>query len=84
MAMFIMSANCSGIVGSQLFQAKDSPLYRTGWTVTVCLVSAGVLFATFNVVQYWASNKQIETANERSNTEQTSNDSIEKAPKYYS
>ncbi|KAH8808667.1 alternative sulfate transporter [Xylogone sp. PMI_703] len=63
MAMFIMSANCSGIVGSQLFQAKDAPKYHTGWTVIVCLVSTGIVFAIFNVIQYWISNKRIDAKN---------------------
>jgi hypothetical protein len=58
--MFIMSANCSGIVGSQLFQAKDAPHYRTGWTVIVCLISFAISLAIFNVVQYWVSNKKLD------------------------
>jgi len=60
MAMFIMSANCSGIVGSQLFQASDAPIYKTGWTVIVCLISTGIVFCSFNMVQYWISNKRID------------------------
>lgn len=63
MAMFIMSANTSGIVGSQLFQAKDAPLYHTGWRVIVALISLGVVFAIFNIVQYWISNKRIDAKN---------------------
>jgi hypothetical protein len=55
-----MSANCSGIVGSQLFQAKDAPHYRTGWTVIVSLISTGVALAAFNIVQYWISNKRLD------------------------
>ncbi|KAE9376566.1 MFS transporter [Stipitochalara longipes BDJ] len=62
MAMFIMSANCSGIVGSQLFQAKDAPHYRTGWTVIVALISFAIVLATFNVVQYWLLNKALDKA----------------------
>ena len=58
--MFIMSANCSGIVGSQLFQAKDAPHYRTGWTVIVSLISVAIVLATFNIVQYWLSNKRLD------------------------
>ena len=55
-----MSANCSGIVGSQLFQAKDSPHYHTGWTVIVSLISVAIVLATFNIVQYWLSNKRLD------------------------
>jgi MFS family permease len=63
MAMFIMSANCSGIVGSQLFQANDKPKYHTGWTVIVSLVSVGILLASGNLIQYWISNKKISAEN---------------------
>ncbi|RFU35018.1 hypothetical protein B7463_g1284, partial [Scytalidium lignicola] len=63
MAMFIMSANCSGIVGSQLFQAKDAPKYHTGWTVIVCLISTAIIFVSFNIIQYWISNKRIDAKN---------------------
>jgi hypothetical protein len=64
MAMFIMFANCSGIVGSQLFQAKDAPKYRTGWTIVVCLISTAIVFATSNVIRYWISNKRIDASRE--------------------
>lgn len=76
MAVFIMSANCSGIVGSQLFQAKDAPKYRTGWTVIVCLVSAGTAFATFNIVQYWISNKRIDAGKDRKSREALANGEV--------
>jgi len=64
MAMFIMSANCSGIVGSQLFQAMVAPKYRTGWTMIVCLISTAIVIATFNIIQYWISNKRIDASRE--------------------
>lgn len=58
MAMFIMAANASGIVGNQLFQAKDEPRYHTGWTVIVCLISVGVVFCAFANVQYKVLNRR--------------------------
>lgn len=58
MAMFIMAANASGIVGNQLFQAKDKPRYHTGWTVIVCLISVGVVFCAFANVQYKILNRR--------------------------
>jgi MFS transporter, ACS family, DAL5 transporter family protein len=80
-AMFIMSANCSGIVGSQLFQAKDAPHYRTGWTAIVALISVAIALATFNVVQYWLSNKKLDAravSSVQGNTEQ-----VDEKKRYY-
>jgi hypothetical protein len=47
MAILIMSANSAGIIGAQLFQAKDAPLYPHGWTniVLLVLVGAGAIVA---------------------------------------
>lgn len=58
LAIFIMSANTSGIVGSQLFQAKDSPLYKTGWTAILALVSVGLVMSAIANVQYYLLNKK--------------------------
>ncbi|KAK4152520.1 hypothetical protein C8A00DRAFT_34764 [Chaetomidium leptoderma] len=57
MAIFIMSANVAGIIGSQLFQAEDAPLYRTGWTVIMVLVSLALLMSIFANAQYWLLNR---------------------------
>jgi hypothetical protein len=57
MALFIMSANMSGIIGSQLFQATDAPLYKTGWTVILVLTSIGVVMSIAANVQYWVLNQ---------------------------
>ncbi|KKY27275.1 putative alternative sulfate transporter [Diplodia seriata] len=51
MALFIMAANAAGIVGGQLFQASDKPLYKTGWTVIVALTSVGLVFTVLANVQ---------------------------------
>jgi hypothetical protein len=57
MAIFIMGANISGIIGSQLFQAEDAPLYRTGWTVSLVLLSIALLLAVLANLQYWLLNR---------------------------
>jgi Kef-type K+ transport system membrane component KefB len=57
LAIFIMSANTSGIIGSQLFQRQDGPLYKTGWTVIVALASVGLFFCIFAFFQYWILNR---------------------------
>ncbi len=59
MAVFIMSANCSGIIGSQLFQSADAPLYRTGWSVIVALTTLALVSAVFANVQYWWLNRRL-------------------------
>lgn len=57
MAIFITGANLAGIVGGQIFQAKDAPLYRTGWTTIICLTSGSLLMALIANLQYFALNK---------------------------
>lgn len=59
LAVFIMSANTSDIIGSQLFQTKDAPLYRVGWTVIVALVSLAVASAIVANIQYWVLNHRL-------------------------
>jgi len=79
-----MSANCAGIVGGQLFQAKDGPKYRTGWTVIVCLLSLSIVFAIFNIVQYRVSNIRIDTGKDKRSRDALANgDSIEDVKKYH-
>ncbi|CAK7236665.1 hypothetical protein SCUCBS95973_009685 [Sporothrix curviconia] len=58
LAIFIMSANASGIVGSQFFQAKDKPLYKTGWTVILAMVSVGLVMSAIANVQYYLLNRK--------------------------
>ncbi|KAM5344981.1 hypothetical protein ACJ41O_010843 [Fusarium nematophilum] len=56
MAILIMSANTAGIIGSQLFQQQDAPLYRTGWTVIVSVVSVGLVASVVANLQYFLLN----------------------------
>ncbi|KAL0931547.1 alternative sulfate transporter [Colletotrichum truncatum] len=58
MAMLIMAANCSGIVGKQLFREEDAPKYRQGWTVITGLVTAAVACGIWANVQYYILNKR--------------------------
>lgn len=58
MAIFIMAANTSGIVGSQLFQQEDAPLYRTGWTIITVLVSVSLLASVVSNIQYRLLNRR--------------------------
>ncbi|KAF4457742.1 hypothetical protein F53441_366 [Fusarium austroafricanum] len=56
MAILIMSANTSGIIGSQLFQEHDAPLYKTGWTAIMALASVGFVMAIIANLQYFFLN----------------------------
>ncbi|KAM0541665.1 hypothetical protein ACHAPJ_013140 [Fusarium lateritium] len=56
MAIHIMAANCSGLVGSQIFRSEDLPIYRRGWTVIACLSSAAVFFSLWANLQYYLGN----------------------------
>ncbi|RKL13130.1 hypothetical protein BFJ68_g7515 [Fusarium oxysporum] len=56
MAILIMSANTSGIIGSQLFQERDAPLYKTGWTAIMALASVGLVMAVVANLQYFFLN----------------------------
>ncbi|KAM0343595.1 hypothetical protein ACHAPU_008346 [Fusarium lateritium] len=56
MAILIMSANTSGIIGSQLFQEEDGPLYKNGWTAIVGLVSFGLFMSVIANLQYYFLN----------------------------
>lgn len=58
MAILIMAANCSGIVGKQLFREGDGPKYRQGWTVITGLVTAAVACGIWANVQYYILNKR--------------------------
>ncbi|KAK4231150.1 hypothetical protein QBC38DRAFT_259693 [Podospora fimiseda] len=57
MAIFVTGANVAGIVGGQIFQAKDAPVYRTGWTTILCLTSGSLLMSIIANLQYFALNK---------------------------
>lgn len=57
MAIFIIGANISGIIGGQIFQAEDAPMYRTAWTVIISLASLALAMSVFANVQYWLLNR---------------------------
>ncbi|KAJ9156231.1 Alternative sulfate transporter [Pleurostoma richardsiae] len=59
MAMFIMAANCAGIVGGQLFRSDDLPFYHRGWTIAVAFMAFSLLLVICLVCMYAYSNVQI-------------------------
>ncbi|KAM0540964.1 hypothetical protein ACHAPJ_013426 [Fusarium lateritium] len=56
LAIHIMAANCSGIVGKQLFRSEDAPHYPQGFTIIVGLTAAGVVLSLIANLQYYFSN----------------------------
>ncbi|PNH53602.1 hypothetical protein VD0003_g3851 [Verticillium dahliae] len=58
MALHIMAANCSGIIGKQLFRSEDAPLYRTGFSVIAGLSAAAFVLSIVANVQYYFLNGQ--------------------------
>lgn len=64
MAIFIMSANTSGIVGSQLFQSQDGPYYPVGWSVIVALVSVSLAATVVANAQYRLLNQKLRKEDE--------------------
>lgn len=58
LAIMIMSANTAGIIGAQLFQSQDGPLYQTGWTVILSLVSLSLATSVIANGQYYFLNRR--------------------------
>ncbi|KAJ4248370.1 hypothetical protein NW762_012700 [Fusarium torreyae] len=56
LAIHIMAANCSGIVGKQLFRSEDAPHYPQGFTIIVGLTAAGLVLSSIANLQYYFSN----------------------------
>lgn len=51
-----MAANCSGLVGKQIFRSEDAPHYPKGFTIIAALTAAGVVMSIMANVQYYFSN----------------------------
>jgi MFS family permease len=58
MAIFVMSANTGAAVGSQILRSGDTG-YRKGFRACVGIVSAGLLVAVCQHVQYRLSNRRL-------------------------
>lgn len=56
MAIHIMAANCSGLIGKQLFRSEDAPLYPRGFTILVGLFGAAFVLSLIANVQYYFLN----------------------------
>lgn len=58
MALFIMAANCAGIVGGQLFRSDDLPYYHRGWTIAVAFMAFSVAVTLALLVMYAVANRK--------------------------
>ncbi|RSM17458.1 hypothetical protein CDV31_003707 [Fusarium ambrosium] len=58
-AMWVMSAISGLMVGTQYFQASDTPFYQTGLRTMIIMVSLGIVFASIQMVVYVVHNKRV-------------------------
>ena len=58
-AMFIMAANCAGIVGGQLFRSDDLPYYHRGWNIAVSFMSLSVALVVGLLILYVVANRRM-------------------------
>ncbi|KAJ4174975.1 hypothetical protein NW754_005394 [Fusarium falciforme] len=56
LAIHIMSANCAGIVGKQLFRSEDAPNYPIGFGVIMALTAVAVVLSCVANLQYYFCN----------------------------
>ncbi|KAH7123254.1 major facilitator superfamily domain-containing protein [Dactylonectria estremocensis] len=56
LAIHIMAANCSGLIGKQLFRSEDAPLYPKGFTIIVGITAAAVVLSMIANLQYYLGN----------------------------
>ncbi|VUC26854.1 unnamed protein product [Clonostachys rosea] len=59
MALHIMAANCSGIVGKALFREDDAPYYPRGFSIIVALSAVGVFLSALANLQYYFGNDRV-------------------------
>ncbi|KAK0389066.1 hypothetical protein NLU13_2642 [Sarocladium strictum] len=59
MALHIMAANCSGLVGKAIFREEDAPLYPVGFTIILGLSVAGVVLSILANLQYYFGNGRV-------------------------
>lgn len=59
MALFIMAANCAGIVGGQLFRSDDKPYYHRGWSIAVAFMVFSFAVVALLLVLYALANRRI-------------------------
>ncbi|KAH7310576.1 major facilitator superfamily domain-containing protein [Stachybotrys elegans] len=59
MALHIMAANCSGLVGKAIFRQEDAPHYPVGFTIIAGLSAATVVLSSLANLQYYLSNGRV-------------------------
>ncbi|TQV96652.1 hypothetical protein V2A60_002962 [Cordyceps javanica] len=57
LAMAVMGSNIGGMVGPQLFQPSDAPLYTNGFIGIMCLYASAILITLVIMGIYWRDNK---------------------------
>lgn len=59
LAMVVMGANFGGLIGPQLFQAKDAPKYNNGFMAILIFYSACIPITGLMIWTYWRDNKVV-------------------------
>jgi hypothetical protein len=59
MAIHIMAANCSGLIGKQIFRSEDAPLYPKGFTLLAGLFAAAFVLSIIANLQYYFLNGRV-------------------------
>ncbi|KAF2168520.1 hypothetical protein M409DRAFT_21270 [Zasmidium cellare ATCC 36951] len=60
-AMWVMSAMCGLMVGTQYFQGGDRPFYMNGLTIDIAMVSVSIAAAVGQLLVYVSNNKPRES-----------------------
>lgn len=60
LAMAVMGSNVGGLIGPQLFQPGDAPLYTHGFIAILCLYAASIIIALVIMWVYMRENKKLE------------------------
>lgn len=63
-AFMIATGNLGGIVGSFIYQEKESPKYPTGFGTSLSFAAAGAAAALLLEFLYWRLNKKAEEKTE--------------------
>ncbi|OHW89512.1 alternative sulfate transporter, partial [Colletotrichum incanum] len=58
LAIYIMAANCNGIIGPQLFRAGDGPYYPKGFSYIVGFLAAAFVLSLVTILQYSLLNRR--------------------------
>ena len=77
-ALQVGLGNIGGIIGSFIFQAKESPAYPSGWGTCIGFVVAGAACATILEITYLTINKRRSKLSEEQIRQKYTDDELDK------